>query len=131
MNMGFGVKGREFSELEKELDIKLVGEENEPFSVYTNKMARIFVGGGASHGVYRGLNDRGFLVLFPSAVSESYPTSPDGEKCNTIYLWNEESPTFVKFEASTGIGPVREEYVKWIVENWGRDVPNLERKGKE
>lgn len=122
-DMGFKPKEREISQLEREMGIRLVEKDEEPFKVFIGKPIRIHVGGGAAHGFYQGLNDKGYLVLHPSLVSEFFPNSHDSDQGRTTYQWSSERPTFVRHGADSGVSPVSEWYLNWLVENWGRSPP--------
>lgn len=125
-NIGYKPReGRPMSELEEEMQIEFVDKDVEPYSNNIGECVRVQLGSGAAHGVYRGLNERGSIVLIPSVISEFYPTDTNSDQGKTTYYWEEKRPNFISASAISGMSPVRKEYLDWIVENWGRSPPKF------
>ena len=114
--LGFHNRGRKPTELEESMGSLFVDVDREPFSHNKEKTVAVHVGNHDVYGVYKGLNDKGFIVLFPSVKSEFTPLNTVNlEQGRRICYWENERPDFVRFDAITGMSPIRAEYLERIV----------------
>ena len=128
--MSLNIKGfrpndeaEETSDLERELGVNFVKKEDEPFLMYVGKAVRIHVVNGNIDGIYCGVNDRNFLVVAPSVQGEEFPNTEAG-KTKIRFFWSER-PNLVKYEVVLGISSIRKGYLDWIVQNVGRETPEI------
>ncbi len=112
-------------ELEKLLGAKFLAKDREPYCAHLGQYVNVHVGGGVVQGLYQGLTENGHIILLPSVQSEKYPTDQTFKEIITKFYWETSRPDMIKFEAVGGMSPVRKEYLDWVIQNVGRDFPDL------
>ena len=128
MDIGFQTRNREETELEVLLGARFVTKDKEPYPFHIGKVVGVHASNGTAIGVYQGLTDKEDIVLFPSVQYEKYPTDAYGEKVKMKAYWDEERPELIKYRVISGVSPIRKEHLDWIVQNIGRDFPQIESK---
>ncbi len=113
---GFKPRGEsEENDLEKALGVKFVKREKDSFRLYTDKLVKLF-GNNASLGVYRGLTENGYLVLYPH-ISWDFHLNHEkpGEGFNRA-RWETKSPELIIASSIARITSLDEEYLKTHLE---------------
>ena len=115
-NLGFRGDEKELSVLEKRFGFVFVEREKEPYSPYLNELATLYVNNSVAWGVYRGLNENGHYILFPSVLSEYVPKNLEDQKETELKrYWETTKPEYFDSTAVTAIGPVRKAFLEKLV----------------
>lgn len=110
-NFGFHTifREKEKSDIEETLGFEFVEKDNEPYPMNVGKPSAVHLGNATIYGIYRGVNEKNHLVLFPFVQTESFP---DGKR---EYYWERNRPTEVEYGAVMGMSPARLEYLDELV----------------
>jgi hypothetical protein len=105
--VGYRVKEseeREATELEELLQTKFVGRGGDPYPAEIGKHVSVDVGGSTRVGVYRGMTEKGNLILIPSINNEFDNTDRKFSFIET------ERPQYISHSAVKNVDPISEKF---------------------
>jgi hypothetical protein len=116
---GFGPREetpREMNELERYCGARFVEEEKEPYPGDIGKLRTLHLRGAALFGVYRGMTERGQIVLLPHVVYEfEDPLTINKENTRHVCYWATKVPKHVGVEQVEGMDPCRIEFLQRMI----------------